>query len=195
MHTSVSLLEALRQPENDEAWSELYTLYSPLIAGWLNRLGIAGNDVDDVVQEVLAVVVRRYPEFRKKPHVGSFRAWLRTIAVNCVRDHWRRQNRQPRAVGGTDFVQQMQQLQDEQSELSQLWNREHDQHVLMYLVKRIRTAVTESTWQAFQKFALEGRSADEVAAELGITSNAVFIAKSRVMTKLRTLGRGLIEEI
>ncbi len=193
MDTSASLLEMLRHDSSDGAWNRVVELYSPLIRGWLKRHGTTVADVDDVVQEVLTVVVRRFPEFRREPRAGSFRAWLRTITANCLRDHWRRNNKQPPAVGGTDFGAIIDQMEDPHSGISKMWDREHDEHVTKYLLKQIRRDFSEQTWQAFQRFALDGLSADDVAKELGISANAVFIAKSRIMSKLRQQGQGLIE--
>ncbi|MEO8494920.1 MAG: sigma-70 family RNA polymerase sigma factor, partial [Planctomycetota bacterium] len=173
MDTSASFLESLRHATEDGAWSKLVDLYSPLIRGWLKRRGAAESDVDDVSQDVLAVVVRRFPEFRRQPQTGSFRAWLRTITLNCLRDHWRRNNHQPRAVGGTDFGVVVDQLEDPHSDLSRLWDREHDEHVTQYLLNLIRPEFSEKTWKVFQRFAIDGLSADEVANELGTTANAV----------------------
>lgn len=193
MDTSPSLLDSLRDASDELAWNKLVNLYSPLIRGWLQRHGAAIGDVDDVVQEVLTVVVRRFPEFRRQPRTGAFRSWLRTITANCLRDHWRRGNKQPAAVGGSDYGEVINQLADPLSGISKLWDREHDEHVIRYLLARIRPDFSEQTWRAFQRFAMDGLSADEVAAELGMSANAVFIAKSRVMSSLRRQGQGLIE--
>lgn len=193
MDTSASFLDSLRHASDDGAWSRLVDLYSPLIRGWLMRRGAAAGDVDDIAQEVLTVVVRRFPEFRREPQTGAFRGWLRKIAQNCLLDHWKRNKNRPLAVGGTDFGDIVRQLADPQSDLSKLWDREHDEHVTQYLLKLIRPDFSEKTWKAFQRFAIDGLSADEVANELGTTANAVFIAKSRVMSALRERGRGLID--
>jgi RNA polymerase sigma-70 factor (ECF subfamily) len=192
MDTSVSFLESLRDDSGD-AWRQLIDLYSPLIRRWLAKYGAEWDDMDDVSQEVLSVVVRRIPEFQRAPRVGAFRTWLRTITANCLRDHWRRKNRQPKSVGGSVFGEMIEQLQDSDSGISKLWDRDHDQHVTQYLLKQVRPDFADTTWQAFQRYAIDDRSAQEVAAELGISENAVFIAKSRVMTRLRQVGQGLID--
>lgn len=195
MDTSVSFLNLLQLVSDDEAWNRLVGLYSPLIRGWLRRFGAATDDIDDVVQEVLTVVFRRFPEFQRQPRAGAFRSWLRTITANCLRDHWRKSNRRAAAVGGSDFGEMVAQLEDPQSGMSRLWNREHDQYVIQYLLEEVRPNFTAQTWRAFQRFALDGRSADEVSQELGISVNAVFIAKSRVMSSLRKQGAGLIDDV
>ncbi|HAY78612.1 MAG TPA: RNA polymerase subunit sigma-24 [Planctomycetaceae bacterium] len=193
LDTSASLLNLLQNASDEVAWTTLVDMYSPLIRGWLKRHGAAPGDVDDVVQEVLTIVVRRFPEFQRHPRTGAFRSWLRTITANCLRDYWRRSNRRPVAVGGSDFAEVVNQLADPASGISQIWDREHDEHVTRYLLAKIRPDFSEQTWKAFQRFALDGLSADAVAEELGMSANAVFIAKSRVMSKLRHHGQGLIE--
>jgi RNA polymerase sigma-70 factor (ECF subfamily) len=191
--TSASLLERLRLQPNEESWRRLVDLYTPLIRGWLRRHALAGADVDDLVQDVLTVVVRRLKEFHRGERLGSFRCWLRTITVNCLRDHWRAQRARPRTTGDSDFMQVLDQMEDPNSGLSRLWDEEHDRHVTRQLLEMIRLQFAASTWQAFQRVALDGTPPDTVAAELGMTVNAVFIAKSRVLHRLRQEGEGLID--
>jgi RNA polymerase sigma-70 factor (ECF subfamily) len=90
-------------------------------------------------------------------------------------------------------VQVLEQLEDPNSALSQLWDREHDQHVTRRLLELIEPEFSATTWQAFRRVVLEGAKAAEVAAELGITANAVWIAKSRVLARLREELRGLTD--
>lgn len=193
METSASFLDSLRTDPDEQRWQLLIEMYSPLIRAWLVRGGAQSSDLDDLAQDVLMVVVRRFPEFQRQPQTGAFRSWLRTIAVNCLRDHWRKSKKQPVAQGGTDFGQMIEQLSDPDSHLSQQWNREHNEHVTAYLLNRVRGEVSDTNWRAFQRFALDGLSADEVAKELGISTNSVFIAKSRILASLRKLGQGLID--
>lgn len=192
-NTSHSLLDRLRQGPNDTAWLRMVDLYTPLIRGWLKRYSLPDADVDDLVQEVLAVVVRRLPEFHKKPQAGAFRRWLRTITVNCLRELWRSQKYRPRAAGNAEFTRMLDQLEDPESALSKLWDKEHDLHVTRCLLDKIRPRFEAKTWQAFQRVALEGAPVDQVARELSLTANAVFIAKSRVVHALRQEGQGLLD--
>lgn len=191
--TSASLLDALRLEPEAAAWQRLVGLYTPLIRSWLCRQGVREQDVDDLVQEVLAVLVRKLPDFKKQPRTGAFRRWLRSITVNCLRDFWRAQRFQPRPTGGSDFGQVLDELEDPESGLSQIWDREHDDHVTRRLLEMIKPRFEATSWQAFQRVALEGVAAEQVARELGISVNAVFIAKSRVLRMLRQEGRGLID--
>jgi RNA polymerase sigma-70 factor (ECF subfamily) len=191
--TSVSLLERLRTQPDNESWQCLVGLYTPLLRGWLGRHGLQASDVDDLLQEVLAVVVRELPQFQHNQRPGAFRRWLRTILVHRLRDFWRARQTRPRATGDSDLAKVLEQLADPDSALSRLWDQEHDQHVIHRLLGQIRSHFTESTWQAFRLTALEGRDEEAVAAELGLSVHAVFVAKSRVLCRLRQEAQGLID--
>ena len=191
--TSNTLLEGLQRRSNATAWQRMVDLYTPLIRNWLKRYALIDQDAEDVVQDVLAIVVRKLPAFRRKPQIGSFRRWLRNITVNCLRDFWRTQRFRPRGTADEGFGDVLDQLEDPDSALSKLWDKEHDDYVAQRLLEMIRPRFEAKTWLAFQRVALEGLSVDQVAADLGLSVNAVFIAKSRVLHMLRKTGQGLID--
>jgi RNA polymerase sigma-70 factor (ECF subfamily) len=189
--TSASLLERLHAQPDDADWRRLVELYAPLIRGWLRRQGVGEADAEDVSQEVLTVVVRRFPDFSHNQRRGAFRAWLRAITANCLRDFWRAQRLRPAAH---DFAGLLDQLSDDDSAQSRVWDREHDLHVARRLLELIQGDFAPTTWEAFRRVALEGAAADAVAADLGLTVNAVFIAKSRVLSRLRQEAAGLLDD-
>ena len=175
--TSASLLQRLREQPEGEAWQRLVGIYTPLLKQWLGRYGLQVSDVDDLVQDVLAVVVREMPQFEHNQRAGAFRRWLRTILVNRLRGFWRARENRPQAGGDSDLGQMLDQLEDPQSGLSQLWDKEHDRHVMARLLEQIEAEVRPPTWQAFRRVVLDGKDEETVATELGISVNAVFIAK------------------
>lgn len=182
--TSVSLLDRLRagQPE-DTDWSRMQDIYLPLIQRWLSRVpGLAG-EADDLAQEVFLVVIRELPAFERRRE-GSFRAWLRTITVNRARNHCKRRDRRPSVAQGVaeGFLDQM---ADPASDLAREWDREHDRHVMRRLLSAVRPDFKPSTWEAFRRLALDGLPAARVAEELGMPENAVLLARSRVLRRLR----------
>ena len=191
--TSTSLLDRVRERGDEASWRALVEIYTPLIRGWLKRHAGLNDDADDIIQDVLAVVVRRIPEFHREPRVGAFRAWMRMITINCFRDAWKAR-RHVKPAANAHVGELWQQLADPASGLSRIWDAEHDRHVTQRLLQIIRSEFTEKTWSAFHRFALQGESAESVAADLGLTVNAVFIAKSRVLAALRREGAGLLEE-
>jgi RNA polymerase sigma-70 factor (ECF subfamily) len=189
METSTSLLDRLKGADG-EAWGRFVDSYTPLIRSWLERQGTSSADADDVAQEVMAVVLRRIAEF-ERARAGSFRAWLRAITVNQLRSFWKRGRR---GGAGADLQAMADELADPGSRLSRCWDAEHDAHVMRWLLEAVRPRFRESTWAAFRGQVLEDRPPQEVATSLGMSLNAVLIAKSRVLAALREEGRGLVDE-
>ena len=185
--TSTSLLARLRNPADSSAWRRLSDLYTPLIRAWLSRQLPQEADIDDVAQQVFTVVVEKHGQFEHNGRAGAFRTWLRTICINRVRMFWR-----SHPTSGPDPELILQQLEDPQSQLSQHWDREHDEFVFRRVVELIESEFKQATWQAFRKVALDGQPAEAVATELGLSVNAVFIAKSRVLRRLREEIEGLV---
>ncbi len=181
--TNVSLLVRLRAAE-PEAWSTLVDLYGPMIYGWCRRSGLADADVQDVGQEVFRTVLRGMSDFRKSRPDDTFRGWLKTITRTRIIDFWRQRAKQPEAVGGSSHLFRQGQIEfdtllpndEEPDEVKQLAQR-----ALQYL----RSEFSEKTVQAFLGTAVEQRPAAEVGQELGMTANAVNIAKLRVSRALR----------
>jgi RNA polymerase sigma-70 factor (ECF subfamily) len=192
-NTPHSLLEQARDCSDAAAWQRLADLYVPLIRRWLRPYLLQTADTDDLVQEVLATLARELPSFERQPGPGVFRSWLRTITVHRLRTYWQRRDRRPAAVGGTDILAAFEQLEDPSSALSRAWDEEHDRHVVKTLLEAIRSEFRPTTWRAFEATALEGRPVAEVAADLGLSPNAVLLAKSRVLNRLRKRGQGLVE--
>ncbi|HWG47504.1 MAG TPA: sigma-70 family RNA polymerase sigma factor [Gemmataceae bacterium] len=191
--TPISLLERLRLRPDDAAWRRLVELYTPLICAWLRRYGITDSDSDDLTQEVMQVLVRELPNFQHDLRPGAFRRWLRNVTVNRLRVFWRGRHARPVATGDSDFAHVLDQLEDPKSSLSRLWDEEHDRHVARRLLELIEPEFEPTTWRAFRGLVLEGKRTAEIAAALGITANAVRIAKSRVLSRFRQEINGILD--
>lgn len=191
--TSVNLLRRLRHEPDDEAWRRLVELYTPFIHGWLRPHFLSAAETDDLTQEVLAVVVRELPRFEHNGRSGAFRHWLRTTTAHRLRDYWRSRRYRPQATGDSEFQKQLEELEDPSSDLSRQWDQEHDRHVVASLLERLRPAFEPLTWQAFRAVMLDGESPAAAAARLNMSVNAVLLAKSRVLRRLRQEAEGLVE--
>lgn len=195
MDTSVSLLEEARTRRSEDAWQRMVEIYDPLFRGWLNSLGVSSQDCDDLVQEILVVILRKLPKFEFTGQPGSFRAWAKRVALNCVREAWRSKKRVPRAMGGSNFVEQLDRLVDPASQVSRDWDRQHDRIVVQRLMDHIRVKADPQVWQAFSLHAIQGMPVAAVAESLGVTPNYVYVAKSRIVSRLRELAKGLVDEL
>jgi RNA polymerase sigma-70 factor (ECF subfamily) len=190
MDTSASLLHRLQERGVEADWQRLVWLYTPLIRTWLGRHVAQPGDVDDLVQQVFTVVVSKLPAFVHSGRTGAFRHWLRSITVNHLHAYWR--DRRPLAEQA-EMAVVLDQLTDPASELSRQWDREHDWHVARKLLDRVEPEFKVATWQAFRRVVFDEASPQAVAAELGLSVNAVLIAKSRVLQRLRQEGQGLLD--
>lgn len=181
--TSLSLLERLRQPLEQGAWQRFVDLYTPLLLAYARRLGLPAQDAADLVQEVLLILVRQLPRF---VHDGqhSFRGWLRTVARNCWLNHCRRRRLVPLDTNDEPASP---------DSAEEFIEREYLHSLARRALKLMQTDFEPTTWKACWETAVEGRSAAEVAAELGITPGAVYVARSRVLARLRQELQGLME--
>jgi RNA polymerase sigma-70 factor, ECF subfamily len=189
--TSLSLLDRACRQQDSQSWNSLAEVYTPLLRSWLARYGVQDADADDLVQETLVVLARELARFEHNGRSGAFRAWLKTILVNRLRSFWRSRKYRPAANGDSDVLHALDQLADPHSELSRLWDQEHDAQVIRQLAARVEGRFSESTRQAFRRLVFDGASPEAVAQELGLSLNAVVIAKCRVLKALRQEGRGL----
>ena len=183
--TSLTLLQRLKGERDELAWKRFESLYRPLLAAWARRFETQESDIDDLIQDVFLVVSRELSDFDHAGRPGSFRCWLRRILANRLHEYWRARRRAGAVGLDPSLDPRIDQLADDRSALSQLWERQHDQYVLQRLLVLVEPHFTPTTWQAFCRVTLSNERPDEVAAALGINTNAVFIAKSRVLTRLR----------
>ncbi|MDG3005328.1 RNA polymerase sigma factor [Paludisphaera mucosa] len=187
--TSHSLLDRLRsRPDDQMSWNRFAGLYAPLIRKWLVGQGAPDPDAEDLAQEILLVIFRELPGFDHNGRKGAFRSWVRSVTVNRLRGYWRAKRSGP--LNGLE--ERLALLEDEGSEPSAAWDREHDEYIAAQVMRLVEPEFAPSTWQSFRRVVVEDRPAAAVAAELGLTVNAVLIAKSRVLRRLREEVRGLV---
>jgi RNA polymerase sigma-70 factor (ECF subfamily) len=180
--TSTGLLERVRERDAD-AWRRLARLYTPLVYRWARECNLQANDSADIAQEVFTAVARSIDRFRHDHPDATFRGWLWTITRNQIRLHFRRAQQRPAAQGGStaNLLLAEQAVDDGASEPAGFNAEASLVHRAMQLV---RSDFQPQTWQAFWRMVVDGRSAPEVGAELGMTPAAVRQAKYRVLCRL-----------
>ena len=139
--TPHSLLEKLRKPAADAAWTRFVHLYTPVIFSWANRAGLQEADAADLVQETFALLVQKLPEFQHN-HTGSFRAWLRAVAMNKLRD-WKRRAALAAVVPLGDGS-----LADVESKAEDYWETEFRAELTRRALELIKTDFAPTTWKA-----------------------------------------------
>jgi RNA polymerase sigma-70 factor, ECF subfamily len=185
--TSLGLLERARQ-RAPGAWDQMVSLYTPLVYCTCRRAGLGAADTEDVGQEVFLAVARKLVDFRRERPGDSFRGWLRTITTRKIRDHWRKHPPALAAAGGSDALQRLGQLAESSgapADDSGSSDGEETRTLLRQALRLLEPQFKGPTWQAFWRVCVAGRSPAEVAKELGMTLNAVYLAKSHVLHRFR----------
>jgi RNA polymerase sigma-70 factor (ECF subfamily) len=185
--TSASLLDQLRGPDRAAAWARFVQLYTPLLFRWADRLGVPPADQADLVQDVFLALLRALPSF-PYDRGRSFRARLNTVFVNKWKDARRKKSPALLAADGSGFPAPA--VEDPTRAVEEA---EYRAVLVARAARLVQADFTPATWQAFWATAAEGKGAAEVAAALGLSTNAVYLARSRVLARLRQELEGLLE--
>ena len=188
LETRASLILRLPDARDVVAWDEVVSVYCPLVYRVARRKGLQPADADDLVQEVLTAVARSIEQWLEKADRGRFRAWLFSIARNTAINFLTRPKHRRLATGGSDAAHALANHTARADDTDD-FDAEYRREVFRWASRQVREAVTETTWQAFHQTTLEDRPIVEVAKELDITTGSVYIARSRVMSRLRELVR------
>lgn len=179
--TRQSLLLELGK-RSDEAWSEFLSVYEEALYRYCRRRGLQDADAQDVLQDVLAAVNRKLPTWETRSQQGSFRAWLFRVARNLTADVIDRRSRKERATGDS-LVAKL--LADKPQSIQQEFAEVYQKSLFDWACRRVKSHVQDDTWKAFYLSAIEGRSAEQVAAQLNLNIGSVYTAKCRVVARIR----------
>lgn len=184
--TSLSLLERVKSGV-DGAWEKLIDLYGPMVFGWGLRAGLQRADAADVAQDVFAAVARSIAGFRRDRPGDSLRGWLFAIARNKIRD--RHATETVTGVGGSDLQHHLATVAahdaDDADDSENAARLEETQAVYRRVIALVRASFEPRTWEAFWKVTVEDQCPADVAAALGVSRNAVYVATARVRQRLR----------
>jgi len=190
--TRPSLLVRLRDPHDSAAWQEFIDLYAPLVYGWARRKGLQDADAADITQEVFRSLAGIAPRLEYDPNRGAFRGWLFTVTRNKIRDFQTSRQARERGSGDTAMMQFLEEQPKAVEEAE--WDAEYQQRVFAWAAERVRGQFEVRTWQAFWQAAVEQKSGEEVAKALQMSVGAVYVAKNRVVARLRQELRKLLDE-
>jgi RNA polymerase sigma-70 factor (ECF subfamily) len=190
--TRVSLLVRLRNLQDEAAWKEFIDLYTPLVYGYARKQGLQDADAADLTQDVLGAVVTAIGRLDYDPRRGSFRNWLFTLVRRKLANWWAAQGRQTPGSGDSATQLVLEQCPQPGAEETE-WAADWERGVFAWACEQVRRDVTEATWQAFWRTAVAGQPSDEVAAGLGLSVGAVYVARSRVLARLKDLVRSVEE--
>lgn len=181
--TSESLIARVKDPRDAQAWTEFAAIYRPVVIRLAQRRGLQDADAQDVAQKVLLAVAQAIGRWEPRPN-QPFRAWLTKVARNAILNALTR--RPPDAGTGLSAVaEQLNQVAQEDAQTTAELVLETRRELFRYAAEQIRDEFAPTTWDMFWKTEVNGKSVAEVAEELGRTPGAVYVARCRVMQRLR----------
>ena len=181
--TRASLLVRLRDGDDTQAWHEFVHLYAPVIYRFGRKRGLQDADAADLMQEVLRSVSASMPRLEYDPDRGSFRGWLFTVTRNKIFNFLDGRRRRVQASGDSRVQKQLEQQADADSGVD--WEAGYQQALAAQAMQRVKREFQAATWDAFTQTAIDGRPPAEVARKVGLSVGAVYVAKSRVISRLR----------
>ena len=190
--TSLSLL-GLARSNDQEAWNQLVSLYGPLVEKWCRQAGLSADETADLFQETFKSVATKLHTFTPSKKIASFRSWLKTIVRNKTIDHFRSAQKRAIATGGTVAQQQIASVEDPlQEQDNEAQDASEDALIVRRAMDLIRSEFDPKNWRAFERVAIKGEKAADVARELNVNPQAIRQANYRIRRRLRIILKDLV---
>jgi len=182
--TRARLLVQLRTGSNHIAWQEFVKLYGPVIYGFARKRGLQDADAADLMQDVMRSVSAAIGRLDYDRQQGTFRGWLFTITRNKIFNFISARRIRPQGSGDSATNQLLNSHPDEEDG-STAWEMEYQRRLASLAMEQIKSEFQDNTWRAFWLTSVEGASAAEVSKQLGLSTGAIYVAKSRVLARLK----------
>jgi RNA polymerase sigma-70 factor (ECF subfamily) len=193
-NTRRSLVLRLQNLDDQAAWAEFVTVYEPLLYQLARGRGLQDADARDLCQDVFRAVASAIARWDPDPAKGRFRGWLFRIARNHVVDFLIAQGRHPRGSGRTSVHDMLEAKPANDAAVEAEFAAEFRRRAFNWAAGQVKNEFTDSTWQAFWRTGVENRPVGEVARELGMSPGAIYVARSRVLARLRSRVEQLTED-
>ena len=184
--TTTQVLEDLKCSNDTLAWSSFRDHFYPVVFNFARTLGLSATDAEDAAQEVMLAFLKAFRSGRYNREKGRLSHWLFGVAKRVILDFRKRLPREHIVADDSTGTSFWDMVQDE-SAVKHSWDTEWRQMVLEKCLQQARRELDNKVFEAFELYALSQKPIEEVAQILGMSRNAVYIAKSRVLSKLRQL--------
>jgi RNA polymerase sigma factor (sigma-70 family) len=188
--TRASLIVRLADAQNVQAWDEFARLYQPVVYRLALRRGFQHADAEELVQEVMLAVARAVEGWVPDQDRGRFRDWLHRIARNLMINFLTRRKHQVWGTGKSDMQQVLEAKSPAEAAMTQMFDVEFRREGFRWAANQVQKEVKQNTWQAFWMSTIDDVPVAEVARQLGMSVGSVYIARSRVMARLRQAANG-----
>lgn len=183
--TRSSLVQRLRNWEDQSGWQVFFDRYWKLIYAVALKAGLSDAEAQDLVQETVVAVAKQMRAGGYDRAKSSFKNWLCLITRRRIVDHLRRRTRlkkQPLASSEdpnrTDTVSR---VPDPASlELDAVWDEEWRKNLVDAAIERVKSLVTPKQFQIFDLATLKDLPVSEVTKILKVNAAQVYLARHRV---------------
>jgi RNA polymerase sigma-70 factor (ECF subfamily) len=182
--TRASLLVQIRDGSNHAAWQEFVNLYGPVVYGFARKRGLQDADAADLMQDVLRSISSAIGRLDYDRGQGTFRGWLFTITRNKIFNFLSARRIRPQASGDSSTNRLLSEQADG-ADGDEAWELEYQRRLAELAMERVKGEFQVNTWKAFWLTAVEGASAAEAAKKTGLSAGAIYVAKSRVLARLK----------
>jgi RNA polymerase sigma-70 factor (ECF subfamily) len=188
--TRVSVIVGVRQ-RDPERWREFDSIYRPILFAYLSKRGLKEFEANDVIQDVFVKLLSNIHTYDQAS--GKFRSWLFSLAHNTLIDHARRHANYKKALDGW-AERVLRATATESLKMAEEWVKIHREKVLEHALARVRERISSRAWTCFEQRMLRNRPANQVAAELKLAPNVVYVYASRVLKQVRALCEAFDED-
>ena len=183
--TTTQIIEDLKNPDDSRAWNSFRDHFYPVIYSFAKKMGLSSTNAEDAAQEVMLTFLKTYKN-KYSRQKGRLSSWIFGIAKRVILDYRKKLPKDifiQKNATATSFWNTI----PDESSLRQTWDGEWKKMVLEKCLLQVRREVDPTTFQAFELYALQQYPIDQVSKQLNMTPNAIYLAKSRILTKVRQL--------
>lgn len=184
--TTTQVLEDLKGSNDAFAWSNFRDHFYPALFNFARSLGLSATDAEDAAQETMLAFLKAFRGGKYNRKKGQLSHWLFGVARRVILNFRKRRPREYVIKDDTTGTSFWDMVADENA-FKHTWDTEWRRMVLERCLQQVRKEVDQKIYEAFELYALNQRPVEEVSKTLGMSQNAVYIAKSRVLSKLRQL--------
>jgi RNA polymerase sigma-70 factor (ECF subfamily) len=188
--TRASLLERLKDWEDNESWQEFFAIYRRLVFGTARKAGLTEVEAEEVVQETLISVAKTIKDFKYDRERCTFKSWLGHLTRKRVADQFRKRAKQPlielSSRTGDTQTPVIERIPDEQAaRVEDLWEEEWRTNLIRAALNSLKTEISGEQFQIFDLYVVRKLKASEVAAAVGVSVGQVYLSKHRVARLLK----------
>ena len=190
--TRLSLILRMRNGDDGDAWEEFVSIYQPLVLSFVQRQRLQYADAAEITQDVLSRVSQSIVRWDHTVENATFRGWLYRITRNLTIDFLRRKQREQTRMEKEELG--LSQIADPSESESLEFRAEYERQLFHWAASRLKPRFKPKNWNAFWMSTVEGRSIEEVAEELNLECGAIYVARSRIMSRLSQMIQQRLDE-